>query len=1150
MLICCFHLSAHTLAQTITLKGRNLTLHEVFAAIRQQTNYEVAANREWIAQGSRVSISVKEMQLAPFLAMVLKDQPLDFKINDKMIILYRKKGDGAVAHAEYARQTQATDITGTVRDQTGKALPGVSVRVLNTNAGAQTDGNGHFQLKQVATGARLEFTSLGYSSMHVAIRSVDNQLDAQVEEDALAENLYTTRSAAGLSLSVVMEERFSDLDEVVVVGYGTMRRSDMTGAISSIKGETLVQAPPNSIQSALSGRIPGVTISPSDNAPGAGLNVLIRGGNTLTGGNQPLYVIDGFPLLPDQVSSAAEIPANPLSDISPEHIASIEVLKDASATAIYGAAGSNGVILITTKSGSAKAQIDVSANNSLSRLSNVPHVLTPEEFVNYKVDMGLAELYYPSNTMETNTANLRNWKQRRYEFYNNPNAYKGSQWLDEISRTANTANVDIGFSNTSRDKTFNYRVGVGLFDQEGVIINTRFQRQNLNVNLNQKVGKRIDIGGNLIMSKAVRKGIVDPWSSSATVKRSLMANPFQPREWSRVRDGEIDDPMLYEWTADNILHTVNLLDNDNQESRLLANLNLTYRITPDLLFNTSYGTNRRLEDKSTFKSPELHVYAGQGGIAEFVNRRYDNWVYQGRLSYDKQLGKHSLNGTAVFEAKRNTSKYFAAAVQKFQESERGIWDLSTATEAVLPLANLLEEDAMLSYLGRLFYGYDGKYLLTASLRADGTSKFGDNNKWGTFPSVALAWVASNEPFLQDVDFLSHLKLRLSYGVTGNNQIGNYRSLSQLGSVKYPFGSDLSVGFVHGSIANKDLKWEKTAQYNIGLDANFFSNRLQLTAEAYEKQTTDLLLEVQIPMTSGYSTAVQNVGSMRTRGYEIGLSSVNIDRAFRWSTSFTFSAYRTNIVSLGDKQEMGFLNNIYWGMSNNILLRVGEPVGLFYGYIEDGVMNSGTEIANSPDQSGVLGNDLGQSKYVDVNQDGRITEADKVPIARTVPDFTGGMGNEFAYKNFDLVVFARWSVGNDVINGNTSHMTENYKNWNTIPAIAHNVWSPLNPHNNSVGMNNNFWLTDMRSSLVEDGSFLKIDYITLGYTLPQKLTDRLRVSRFRVFARANNPFIFTRYTWFDPEVSTGWGTVAQVGPGVDLSSYPRTSGMDFGLNVTF
>lgn len=1016
-------------------------------------------------------------------------------------------------------------ITGVVMDESSRAIEGVIVKVKGTNVVTQTNAEGAFSIYAQLNDV-LVCTHLGYKGVEQVIQSVN-------------------------ALEVTLPYQIDVLDDVVVIGYGSVKKSDVTGAVSSLSGKVLEQAPPNSFQSAMAGKLAGVNVSQIDASPGAGMNILIRGGNTLTGGNQPLYVIDGFPLLPDQVNNENENASNPLADISPSMIASIEVLKDASATAIYGSAGSNGVILITTKSGTNRPQIDVTLNSTMMGLSNMPHTLTPEQFVNYRVGMAQSELYLLGNTKETNENNLRTWKLRRNDFYNDPNSYKGKVWIDEITRRAMTNNAEVAFSNSSKDKSFRYRVGAGFFDQEGVILNTKFQRKNINLNLSQKIGKRLTIDLSSILSQSLKKGMVDQWGSSATVKRSLLANPFQPANWSFVRDGAIEDPLIFESTADNITEVVRLTDNNVDETRIFANLAATYKLTDDLSFYTSYGTNRRIEEKGTFKSPELRAYVTTGGQADFIRRNYDNWVYQARLQYDKQVDKHSFNAVGVFESRQNVSKHFRASVQNFQESERGLWDLSTATQALMPMSNLYERDAMLSYLGRLVYSYDNKYLLTTSLRRDGSSRFGVDNKWGNFPSLALGWVINRENFFQNVNHVSFLKLRASYGVTGNNQIGNYISLSRMGSVLYPYGENVNLGFVHTSIANRDLRWERTAQYNGGLDLNLFKNRIQFTGEVYYKKTSDLLLEVQVPMTSGYTTAVQNIGELDTKGYEFSLTSVNISKKdFEWNSTLTHSVFRNKIVSLGDKDEMFFLNNIFWGMSNNVMLRKGRSTGTFFGYIEDGVLNSKTEIANSPNQSGVLTNTLGEMKYVDVNGDGVITDADKVPIGNTLPKFTGGLNNEFRYKNFDLVFFLRWSVGNDVINGNTSYMTDNYRNWNTTVDVANNVWGPDRPNNNSTGMTGTFWMDDMRSSLVEDGSFLKVDYITLGYTLPSTWTDRLHVRSLRVFARADNPFIFSRYSWFDPEVSTGWGTVAQIGPGVDLSSYPRASGGTIGLNISF
>jgi TonB-linked SusC/RagA family outer membrane protein len=455
----------------------------------------------------------------------------------------------------------------------------------------------------------------------------------------------------------------------------------------------------------------------------------------------------------------------------------------------------------------------------------------------------------------------------------------------------------------------------------------------------------------------------------------------------------------------------------------------------------------------------------------------------------------------------------------------------------------------MSYLGRVNYTFSGRYLLTASLRADASSKFGTNNKWGYFPSVAVGWVASEEKFIENLNVFDLLKVRASYGVTGNNQIPSYSSLATLSTQRYVFNNTLYSGAVPASIANPDLRWETTDQYNIGFDMGFFNNRLMINADYYYKKTTDLLLEVQLPLNSGFNKAIQNIGAISNRGWELAVNTVNIDNGkFKWTSSLTLSANRSEVLDLGDSDEMFFTRNFYHKVNNDILVREGEQIGIYYGYVEDQILNSENEIANSPEMK-VLENSVGQVKLYDVNGDGIVNQSDQVPIAKTVPDFIGGINNQITYGNFDLNFFFRWSYGNDIVNGNITFLDRaGVDFWNTLPGYLDNRFSPLNPDGTVHGLIQDTYSNLMRSSYVEDGSFLKLDYVTLGYQYPQEQLNKLGIQSLRIFGRVTNPLMFTRYSWFDPEVSTGWGTVAQVGPGADVGTYPRATTYTIGLNI--
>ena len=1003
---------------------------------------------------------------------------------------------------------QSNEVSGTVKDnESGEALPGVTVLLDGTATGTITDANGNYRLQVKGENPVLQYSFVGYETKFVEVggKSVIN---------------------VGLDISI------DQLEEVVVIGYGSIKKRDQTGAVASIKGASFEDAEPLSIQNALAGRVAGVQITQTDNAPGAGVRVLIRGGSSLTGGNEPLYVIDGFPIIPDESDPAT----NPLADISPNQIESVEVLKDASATAIYGAQGANGVIIITTKLGKeGKPSITANANFGVSEMTRYPNILSPEEFAHLRVNNIKS---YQFANMEEEGGALQYW-QNIIE-----NEEWGKNWIEEITRLAQTKTFNVGFS--GGDKNFKYAVSANYLDQEGVIDNSGFERLNLNTNLEQKIGDKIRIGTSLKISTTQNEGLVNTWEETAIIKTALQSNPYIADDFSVQLVDENDES--FAWNNENIIDYVNNVDNQFETSRMIGNLFFEYEFLEGLKFYTSYGFNNYVKDGHNFLPKSTRLGDQIGGRVDTRKIERERYVYQSRLNYAKSIGKHQIGATAAFETTQNRSTNFFTRVEGFEDDSRGAYDYSSASTPFLP-TNFYEDNSLMSYLGRINYTFAGKYLFTASLRSDGSSKFGKNNKWGYFPSVAVGWVASDENFIKNLNAFDLLKVRASYGVTGNNQIPSYSSLATLSTQRYIFNDVLYSGAVPGSIANPDLKWETTDQYNIGVDLGFFKSRVMINADYYYKLTTDLLLEVQLPVSSGFNKAIKNVGSISNQGWELGINTVNVDRGkFKWTSAFTLSSNRSEVLDLGESSEMFFTRNFYHKVRNEVLVREGEQIGIYYGYIEDEILNSETEIANSPEMK-VLENTVGQVKLYDVNGDGVVDPSDQVPLAKTVPDFIGGLNNQVNYGNFDLNFFFRWSYGNDIINGNITFLDRaGVDFWNTLHGYADYRYTPQDPGGTVHGLVQDTYSTHMRSAYVEDGSFLKLDYVTLGYRIPQAQLNKLSIQSLRIFGRITNPVMFTRYSWFDPEVSTGWGTVAKVGPGADVGTYPRATTYTVGLSI--
>jgi TonB-linked SusC/RagA family outer membrane protein len=1007
-----------------------------------------------------------------------------------------------------------TTIEGVVNDAKGLPVPGANVIIKGTKNGVITDFDGVFKIK-AKIGDVLIISSLGFDKKEVKIQ--------------------------GNAIKIVIEESNTTLNEVVVVGYGTVKKKDVTGAISSVRASSIEKGDPIDLQTALSGRVAGLQITQNDNGLGSGVKAVIRGGSSLTSGNQPLYVIDGFPIVPDENASS-----NPLSDIDPGQIKSIEVLKDASATAIYGARGSNGVIIITTKLGrEGKADISATYSSGLSFATRFPKVLTPSEFLDYRIMLDKVDYL---NGYDTSASS---WEELKKD-----NA-TGVDWAKEATQLAVTKKLDLSMGGGSKEG-LKYQISGNYLDQEGVVIRTNFKRYNLNSNIVQSLGNDTRIGTNIKLAFSKNLGKSIDKDANGVFKKVFSNNPFLP--YGFQLGDPLNEDIIVTGQNDNIVTYLNDVKNELQSSRIIGTVFFETKVVKDLTFYTSYGFNRAFNNTQSFIPSTVNKGLLANGIAEFQKEESLNQVFETRFNYKKTFGQHNINVTAVGEFSDNLKSRFTAGASGFSDQTNGFYDLSSAVIAYFPTNNVTKEK-LASFLGRVNYGYDKRFNLTASLRADGSSKFGKDNKWGYFPSLALGWTLSEESFIKNLDIFDNFKLRASYGVTGNNQIPAYSALGLLGPENYVFNDQVIAGKSPTGVANPNLKWETTAQYNYGVDLGFFNNRLTITAEAYYKKTTDLLLEVQLPLSSGFESALKNIGSFSNKGFELTVNTVNIDKSnFKWRSDFTFSLNRSKVLDLGDKPEFYFNTQLY--SNNEILVRVGESTGLYYGYIEDQIINNQTEAANSPLQIGVGIKDVdtdgnivsvGQLKIYDVNGDGSITLSDKVPIANTNPEFVGGLNNEFTYKSFDFSFFLRYSYGNDVINGNILNMDKVVVgNFNTLKSISNYSYSAaFNPNGTFHGENKDVNFTDLfRSAYVEDGSFIKCDYITLGYAMPKSVVESLNVNKFRLFARVNNPFIISRYSWFDPEVNAVGGTAGKVGGGLDLGSYPRTTTVTFGLSLNF
>lgn len=995
-------------------------------------------------------------------------------------------------------------ITGRVVDEAHEPLPGATVRGDGGKQMTVTDMDGAFTIK-AAVGSKLQITYVGFEPKEVA--------------------------ATKEPMTIVLVSSISKMNEVVVVGYGTARRSDVATAVSPVNMEELVKSGSSQTLEALQGKVAGLQITQSDGSLAGGVTFKMRGVNSITGGTQPLFVIDGVPQ-PVSEPNSADIASNPLMGLNPADIESIEVLKDAAAASIYGTKGSNGVVIITTKKGqlSSKPKFTISLQGGLEfKPETALKVLDPERYAHKMLERGTYDNEQYTAFWQ-NVINDRGWE--------HPSVHN---WMDDILQTGTKYDVNASMSGGTQGTS--YMFSAGYSNTRGLIRRSSFDRFTSRLNLQQTVSKTVSIGLNTSFSTSQDKNPTSDWSQSGVVLNALQRSPFL------FYPGFADLMNYSNISVMSPLVAVEQVDIKNRYNELNANLWLSWEIIPSLTFSTS-GSYRRAGVKSTrLWGRDTWFGQSENGRMETGDLEENSWVYEGRLSWAKDFGAHSVTAMGAFEVSKWWMNNNYNKATNYDEMDLGVYGINEGLVSFAPLYTY-DSNKTLSWIARATYSYDNRYILNASVRVDGSSKFGLNKKWGAFPSVSVAWRASQEEFLKNVDFISNLRLRASFGMTGNNQIPSYQSLSQLAANKAVFNNNsVEIGRYPSNITNNDLKWESQKQFNVGFDFAVWNNRLQLTADFYYKRVDDMLLNVMIPSSSGFTSAWKNAGQLENKGLDLQLTAYWLRGDFTWSTDFNFSLYRNKILKLDSGQYQQFYDRgLNEKIKSDVVLRVGEPVGIYYGYISDGVYNNANEIAN-----GYPGSNLkeGELKVVDVNGDGIIDSNDRVPVANVNPLHTGGMGNTFKYKGFDLYVFFRWSYGNDVINGNAYYLQGTTSINNILQSIDGNVWGTKNPEGNFPQSGSGTWSESvMRSDLVEDGSFLRLQTVALGYTLPAKATRKMGMSKFRIALTGSNLWTWTRYSGFDPEANTGWGTVTRIAPGMDMSPYPRPRSCSLSFEINF
>lgn len=967
----------------------------------------------------------------------------------------------------------------------GMALPGVNVIVKGTRNGTSTDFDGNYNIKVNSDNAILVFSYVGYKIKEVKVSS-QTKVNVSLDVDSSA------------------------LDEVVVIGYGSLKKSDITGSVSSVKSEEINAFPVLNAEQALQGRAAGVVVQTNNGGePGAPISVRIRGNTSIAASSGALVVVDGF--VGATYPQAADIE-------------SVEVLKDASATAIYGSRGANGVILVTTKKGKkGKMSIEVNSSYSIQNTSNELDLLNADEFAAYQRGINPAYVQGSENT----------------------------DWQDLIYQTGNTANHQISFSGGADN--INFYVSGNYFNQKGVVINSDFERFSFLSNIDANITDKFKVGFNAFGNRSTKNGVSTQAQSGGRGSGDVIsiAYRFAPdlgvldengqNTFNSVGD-DIDNPFAI--ATESVDQTL------SDEYR--ANFYGDYEIIPNLTFKSTFGFSTRNETRGTFRPSTLVTTAGaQGGIGTLASLKNSNILNENYLTYNKELGKGNLTVLAGYSYQKDKTERFQAGSQGFVSNSVSYFDLGGGSTPLIPQSSLSEFEIQ-SQFGRINYDYDDKYLITLTGRRDGASNFAKNEKYAFFPSGALGWKISNEDFLVDNETISNLKLRFSYGVTGNPSIAPFQSLASFRSIYSVVGDQTVNAVVPNQLSNPDLKWESSYQSNFGLDLGLLNNRISLSLDVYNIDTKDLILgDSSAPEFVGFFVlnSLKNIGEINNKGVEIALTTRNVvTDNFSWTTDFNWSRNRNTVEKLSDGEDI-ILSSApgHFLQDETHILREGEAVGQFFGFEYRGVYQGGTLPEGTATFDGAL---AGDELFTDLDGSGVITTADRQIIGDPNQDWTAGLNNTFRYKDFDLGIFFQGAAGGEIFSYTLLELASGGSNATTE---ALNAWTPTNTNTNVPSAS----VRDRRisSRFVYDGSYVRLKNLALGYTLPSKVVEKIGMDNVRFSLSGQNLWTITNYPGTDPEASyqaqnnpnTNSSNVSQ---GFDYGNYPNLESFTFSVNLKF
>ena len=1145
---------------TLSIKVKNQPIEKIFSQISKQSGYKFFYDETIVTNAPNMTLSLEGADIETVLENISEQSDLHFNRTANTIAVTRteNKGTGSVRIVQI--------VTGQVVDTKGEPVIGASVLVKGTTNGTITDFDGNFSLKEVAGNSELVISYIGYETRHI-------ELNGRKE------------------LKISLSDNTQLIDEVVVVGYGVQKKRDVTTAIASLRSSDLKGQPVTSMAEAMTGRMPGVQVTQATGAPGSSLSIKVRGTGTITAGTSPLYVVDGVPLAEEQ-----------LNTFNMNDVESIEVLKDASSAAIYGSRGSNGVVLISTKKGNdGKVNVTYNGYYGWQSVAKKIDMLNAYEYADLVKDARnnsyvdkmesvnrkrLANNQSPLSFDITDNNSLRLANTGTdyntiipveiYPYLNGVQGLTDTDWQDEIYRTAGMQNhsLSVGGGNAK----IKYYTSVDFLDQQGVLINSDFSRYSARLNLEVTEG-RFRFGLNFNPSYTVENkvnsdgaynsnggGVIASALHSAPI--FSVFNPdgsynFAQNAWSPDTQTDVNGSIKKGNSQTQVWNPVALamLQSDKTKAtRLFGNIFAEASLLEGLKYKINFGMDIYNDSRDRFRPSTIPVANTAGNPeseaeAKSNSSQLYNWLLEQTLNYTKDFNGHSLSalGGWTLQYQRNESNYVFA--NGFITNTIPTLNAGTVTQG----NSHASEWALASGLARVQYNYRGKYMLTGAIRADGASRFGADNRWGWFPSVSGGWRMTEENFMKSLTFIDDLKLRASYGLTGNFRIPNYGSQGEVGYYSYVLGGSSPAvvqGAAPSSMPNPRLRWEKTAQVNIGFDAAFFQNKMTLGLDLYNSNTYDLLLKVPVPMTTGYATRLENIGKVNNKGIEFNIGSNLKFGDLTWTTYFNISKNINKVRALGpgnaDIISSGTVSNAYF------LTRVGESIGNYYLPVVEGVFKNQAEVDaylhyyDSPTNYGLADTKPGDFKFKDVNGDGvlDISNTDRAIVGNYMPDFTYGFGTNLAWKGIDFGIVFQGVYGNEILNLSRRYFYNHEGNMNNYKG-ALNRWksesdpgSGWNVRANRVSKGQNGTTSTWH---VEDGSYLRIKNIAIGYTLPVNITKKAFIQNARIYCSMQNPFTFTSYEGYNPEVSNRSAATTN---GEDYGVYPLAKTTSIGVNLTF